>query len=412
MNKKKYSSVLKGIAILIFGMVIGWFLFSAPVHEDTATVHEHTSATVWTCSMHPDVRQPGPGRCPICGMHLIPLETAGDDSFIQVRMSDEAMKLANIQTTIVGMGALRKEVRLRGTVQTDERRVSSQAAHVPGRIEQLVVNFTGEYVRKGAVLAYVYSPELVTVRQELREAYAMLETQPALYEAARAKLKAWKLDDAQIDAILTGQHASDRFPVTADVSGIVIARNVSVGDYVARGASLYEIADLSRVWVHFDVYESDMSWVTKGDTVVFTVSSFPGQEFTGTITFVDPLLDPQTRVAAARVELSNPSFVLKPGMFVSGVIRSGMEGSDELVVPRSAVMWTGVRSVVYIKVSSGDGVAFEMREVVLGPALGDRYIIKEGLKPGEEVVTNGTFTVDAAAQLEGKASMMGGRSHQ
>jgi Cu(I)/Ag(I) efflux system membrane fusion protein len=182
---------------------------------------------------------------------------------------------------------------------------------------------------------------------------------------------------------------------------------INPGDYVRRGEAIYEIADLSKVWVLFDVYEPDINWIKKGDRVAFSIASLPGESFSGTITWLDPMIDPKTRVAKARVEFINTGGKLKPEMFASGRVEAGSANkSNSIVVPKTAVMWTGKRSVVYVKTNSGQGVNFIMREVTLGSALGDSYLVESGLKEGEEIAVNGTFSIDAAAQLAGKRSMM------
>lgn len=359
--------------------------------------------------MHPQIRQNEPGDCPICGMDLIPLEADQNDEIdpMAISMSPTAMALANIQTAAVGAVAPVKQVRLNGKIQEDERLVYAQASHIPGRIEQLMVNFTGEYVQKGQKIASVYSPELVTAQQELFEAQKIKETQPQLFIAAKEKLKNWKLTDAQIDQILQSGQAGETFDIRADVSGYVIKKMVDPGNYVRTGEAIYQIADLSEVWVLLDVYESDMSWIKKGDKVEFTVASLPGESFHGTISFLDPVIDPKTRVAKARVATSNPGLKLKPEMFVSGTVEAKLANrQDAVVVPKTAVMWTGQRSVVYVKSETEQGVNFKMRQVTLGPALGESYIIENGLQKGEEIAVNGTFSIDAAAQLAGKPSMM------
>jgi Cu(I)/Ag(I) efflux system membrane fusion protein len=161
------------------------------------------------------------------------------------------------------------------------------------------------------------------------------------------------------------------------------------------------------VWLLFDVYESDIGWIKKGDKVEYTVASLPGESFSGTISFLDPVIDPKTRVAKARVATTNPDSKLKPEMFVSGTVQAQLtKKSEAIVVPKTAVMWTGQRSVAYVQSSTEQGVSFKMREVTLGPALGESYIIENGLQEGEEIAVNGTFSIDAAAQLAGKPSMM------
>jgi len=392
---------------------LGWLIFGGTgdkaKDEHQVENQEVGKETIWTCSMHPQIRQNEPGQCPICGMDLIPLEDDHNDDIdpMAISMSATAVQLANIQTAVVGSMDQVKQVRLNGKIQEDERLVFSQSSHVPGRIEKLMVNFTGEYVNKGQVIASVYSPDLVTAQEELFEAQKVKDTQPQLFNAAKEKLRTWKLTNSQIEQILQSGTTTATFDIQADVSGYVIQKKVNPGDYVQRGESIYKIADLSKVWMLFDVYESDIGWIKKGNKVEYSVASLPGETFTGTISFLDPIIDPITRVAKARVATANPGLKLKPEMFVSGIVQAQLrKTSDAVVVPKTAVMWTGQRSVVYVKSVSDQGLNFKMREVTLGPALGESYVIADGLAKGEEIAVNGTFSIDAAAQLAGKPSMM------
>ena len=410
-NRETIIIVLVTLAI---GLLLGWLIFGGS--ESTATEehqHEHSAEevageTTWTCSMHPQIRQPEPGDCPICGMDLIPLEEEQNSEIDPnaVSMSATAMQLANIQTAVVGSSELLKVVRLNGKVQEDERLIFSQSSHIPGRIEDLKVNFTGDYVKKGQVIASVYSPDLVTAQEELFEAQKIKDSQPQLFEAAKEKLKNWKLTDDQINQILASGKTLETFDVLAEVSGYVTQKKVNTGDYVRRGEAIYEVADFSHIWVLFDVYESDLLWIKKGDKVTYTIESLPGETFEGTIHYLDPVINPKTRVAKARVVQSNTALKLKPEMFVSGKVEAKLPQTDAVVVPKTAVMWTGKRSVVYVKSQTEKGVCFNMREVDLGPALGESYVIEDGLLKGEEIAVNGTFSIDAAAQLAGKPSMM------
>jgi len=393
--------------------LLGWLIFGGTSDntKDELQIenHEVGDETIWTCSMHPQIRQNEPGDCPICGMDLIPLEDNKNDDInpMAISMSPTAMQLGNVQTAVVGTMDQVKHVRLNGKIEEDERLVFSQSSHVPGRIENLMVNFTGDYVKKGQVIASVYSPGLVTAQEELYEAQKVKDTQPQLFNAAKEKLKTWKLTNAQIEQMLQSGTTEETFDIQSDVSGYVIQKKVNPGDYVQKGETIYEIADLSRVWVLFDLYESDMGWIKKGDKVDYTVASLPGETFTGTISFIDPIIDPRTRVAKARVATANSGLKLKPEMFVSGIVEAELQKkSDAVVVPKSAVMWTGQRSVVYVKSITDQGVNFIMREVTLGPALGESFVIEDGLVRGEEIAVNGTFSIDAAAQLAGKPSMM------
>lgn len=405
------TTVIIAISTLVIGLLFGWLIFGRS-NEPQADEHNHSttaeSETIWTCSMHPQIRQNEPGDCPLCGMDLIPLEsTDGELDPMAVSMSPTAMQLAQVQTMVVDKGKTNKSIRLNGKVQADERLLFTQSSHIPGRIEKLSVNFTGEFITQGQVIAYVYSPELVTAQEELFEAKKIKESQPALFDAAKEKLKNWKLSDKQIDQIVASNKSIEQFPILANVSGYVTKKMVNLGDYIKQGEALYEIADLSKVWVLFDVYESDMTWVNKGDAVIYTVQSIPGKTFKGKISYIDPVIDPKTRVAKARLEATNKGLMLKPEMFTTGTIEAKTNTNyTSLTVPKTAVMWTGKRSVVYVMQMSAQGVSFIMREVVLGPELGESYVIEEGLQPGEEIAINGTFSIDAAAQLAGKPSMM------
>ena len=408
----KNKTYLKAAGILLAGLFLGWMIFggSNNSHDDHQTT-ESSENQIWTCSMHPQIRQNEPGDCPICGMDLIPLEvTYGGGEAVGYQMSENAMKLANVQTMVLGRGDAEREIRLNGKVQVDERNTYSQSTHIPGRIEQLAINFTGEQVSRGQNLATVYSPELVTTQEELLQAYRIRESQPELFEAAKNKLRNWRIGDAQIQQILSGGKSLQRFSIRADVNGIVTEKMVDLGDYVERGMPIYEISDLSKVWVLFDLYEGALSWVKEGSKVEYTINSLPGETFEGTISFIDPLLDPQTRVATARVEVDNRDGRLKPEMFASGVVKNNLDQTQtreqQLVIPKSAVLWTGKRSIVYVKTGGGNNSSFQLREITLGPSLGDSYVVQDGLEPGEEIVSNGAFTIDAAVQLSGGRSMM------
>ncbi len=402
MKSDRIKQIGFGVLLILVGLAIGWFIKG----DEATTEHQHEAAQdqIWTCAMHPQIRQNKPGDCPICGMELIPLSET-NSVMTQVKMSPTAMQLADIRTLVVGKGKGEKSLRLNGKVQEDERQTFTQSAHIPGRIETLNVNFTGEFVQKGQQLAVLYSPELVTAQEELLEAARL--SQPGLLEAAKARLKSWKLTDQQIRNILVKGSPQQNFPVFAQNSGYITKKLVNNGEYIKQGQALYEISDLSKVWIQFELYETQLKWVKKGDKISFTVASLPGEKFSGKINYVDPTIDPKTRVALARLEVPNKGMKLKPEMFVSGEVQGeAQEEQASIVIPKTAVLWTGKRSIVYVKHASEQGVHFEMREVELGSRLGDQYVIESGLKLGDEIAYHGAFSIDAAAQLQGKSSMM------
>jgi len=397
--------------ILILGMFIGWFLFHPSQNRKDKHIHQEevTKGTIWTCAMHPQIRMEQPGKCPICGMELIPLgknSTTSIDTSV-IHLSKEAAQLANVLTSIVTKHKPVKEVRLYGKVQADERLFQSQTAHIPGRIERLYVNFTGETVIKGQVLAEIYSPELITAQQELLETVKTKQLQPELYEASKEKLRLWKLTDDQIAKIESSGVVRNNFEVVSNTSGTVTARRINSGDYVSQGTILFDIADLSKVWIMFDAYESDLQFLHTGENLSFTLQALPGVNFSGNIIFIDPVIDPVTRIAKVRVESGNQSGKLKPEMFATGTVFTTLnEFRNNMIIPKTAVLWTGKRSIVYVRQPGTDEPVFKLREIGLGPMLGDSYVVTDGLTEGEEIVTSGTFSVDAAAQLEGLPSMM------
>lgn len=399
------------VLTLIFGVFLGWLVFHPSQKKEEK--HDHSTevaqGTIWTCAMHPQIRMEKPGKCPICGMELVPLvknSTSNIDPSA-IHFSKEAAQLANVLTSYVTKQKPVKEVRLYGKVQADERLFQSQTAHVPGRIERLFVNYTGETVEKGQILAEIYSPELITAQQELLETVKTKQSQPELYEASKEKLRQWKLTDDQIAEIESSGVVQNNFEVVSNTSGTVTARRVNTGDHVSQGSILFDIADLSKVWIMFDAYESDLQFLHIGEKLSFTLQSFPGIDFSGKIVFIDPVIDPVTRVAKVRVETGNQSGKLKPEMFATGIVSTTLnEYRNNMVIPKTAVLWTGKRSVVYVKQPGTDEPIFKLRQIGLGPMLGESYVITDGLTEGEEIVTSGTFSVDAAAQLEGKPSMM------
>jgi Cu(I)/Ag(I) efflux system membrane fusion protein len=405
----KYSLLLTG------GILIGWLFFHSSQKSDIKSIQpaETVISTIWTCAMHPQIQMPQPGKCPICGMELIPLKQSNikaDAGFI--RLSKEAAALANVTTSVVSKQRAFKEIRLYGKVQYDERLFQSQVAYVAGRIEKLYVNFTGEVVRKGQAVALIYSPDLVTAQQELIEAAKIKQQQPEIYEAAKEKLRQWKITDNQIESVEKSGSVTENFEIVATTSGILTNRSVNNGQYISRGTILFTVSELSTVWILFDAYESDLQYLATGNRLTFSLQAIPGRNFSGNISFIDPAIDPITRVAKVRIEMPNQNGLLKPEMFATGIVSTTLNKfTDNIVIPKSAVLWTGKRSIVYVKQPYTDEPIFKIREIGLGPMLGESYVVTDGLSEGEEIVTNGTFSVDAAAQLEGKPSMMNSKEN-
>ncbi len=414
------TNILRSLVLIMGGIIIGALLFgfggnnSEQQEHTEEETHEHDEqgeeSTVWTCSMHPQIREDEPGDCPICGMELIPADEEDQDQKDpqKITLTERAAKLAEIQTSKVVRSLPEKELSLTGKIQVDERLVNSQSVHFPGRIEKLYLNFKGESVRKGQNIAKIYSPALISAQEELLEAIKNRSPESDMVEAAKEKLRQWKLSEQQIEDIIDEGQVREEMTVQADTDGIVYEKLVNKGDYIKKGDVLYNIARVDRVWVMFDAYQEDIQFISEGDEISFEVSSVPGKTFESTVKFIDPVMDSKSRVARIRAEADNKNGSLKPGMFADGTLYSRLDGveNERITIPRSAVMWTGKRSVVYRKVDNQGVSGYKLQEVVLGPSLGDTYVIEQGLDEGDEVVTYGTFAVDAAAQLAGKPSMM------
>jgi Cu(I)/Ag(I) efflux system membrane fusion protein len=379
------------------------------------------AATVYTCSMHPQVRTTDPkAKCPICGMDLVPVtrgEDDGDPSVPRLSVSPRSAALMQVETAPVERRAVSASILLYGKVDVDETRLRHIAAWVPGRLEKLFVDTTGVEVRAGQPMVLVYSPPLVAAQQELVQSLEAVRRLPegaapshragaqALAAAARDKLTLLGLDEALVEEIARNGRVADRLTLTSPVDGVVTARDATEGMYVETGQRIYSLADLSHVWVQLEAHERDLPWLRVGQPVTFSVRALPGESFRGTVAFIQPTVGEATRTVQVRVNVPNPGRRLKPGMFVTGEVQAPREGAAPLVVPASAPLVTGRRAVVYVQVE-GKTPTFEGREVVLGPKAGDHYVVLEGLAEGDLVVTRGAFKIDSELQIRARPSMM------
>lgn len=429
---------LRSAALLLLGFVLGGAVFSArscansEPEAETAAPTEAQTHTVWTCSMHPQIRQPEPGQCPICGMDLIPAtkdETSASGAPERVVLSQRAQALARLRTTEVHrLADAAAELRLLGRIEADETTRKDITAWIGGRIDKLHVNSTGERVRAGQAVATMYSPEVFAAHQDLLAAKRQVDqlatgaeatrkAARAALEAARDRLRLLGIPDDELQQMETQPRPTRSLPIRSPFSGTVIERLATEGAYVSTGTPLYRIANLNSLWVQLDAYESDLAELAVGQPVRVEVRAFPGEEFEGSVTFIDPTLDPRTRTAQVRVQLNNQAGRLRPGMFAEATVaaKTGAEpGSDEgpLVIPASAPLFTGRRAVVYVEERDGNTTGYEPRTVRLGPRLGNAYPVVAGLSEGERVVTRGAFTLDADLQIQGGPSMMAEASSQ
>ncbi|MFI8379957.1 efflux RND transporter periplasmic adaptor subunit [Leeuwenhoekiella sp. NPDC079379] len=411
MNK----SVVYILIAAVLGLGLGYILFNTTTKNSVANdeaSHEHSaneSVQLYTCSMHPQIIREEPDDCPICGMDLVEKESnAFGLSANQFKMSENAMALADIQTWVIGNSSESNaaSITLSGKIAVNENETATQSAHFDGRIETLTIKSLGQQVAKGQRVATIYSPELVAAQQELITASKIKETQPRLYAAVRNKFKNLMISSSVLNEIEKTGTIITRFPIYSNVSGVVTEISVTEGAHVMNGSAIFKVSNLSSIWAEFDVYERQLSQLEKGQNLAIKTNAYPNKTFTGEISFIDPILNTDTRTVIIRATLKNSEDLFKPGMFVSATVENNNSAATtDINIPASAILWTGERSLVYVKPNPTQSV-FEMREVSLGPKKEDSYSIVSGLSPGEEIVVNGTFTVDAAAQLGGKKSMM------
>ncbi len=398
------NSFLKNIfgyfLIFVCGVFLGWFLFhsSETVVNKEAVVAEATN--LWTCSLHPDVRKNEAGKCPICDLNLIPLDQyKKQNNQGIVRFSNDSEDLARLQTTVIAKQNPTKDIYIYGKVLADEMVVQKQTATISGRLDKMMINTTGERVTKGQTLALLYSPEFVSAQQELLEASQNKSSEPGTYTSARARLQKFGLTDAQITAIEKSDRVKINTEVTSSISGVVTARLVNDGEYIKKGSTIYEVADLSKVWVTFDAYEGDLPFLNKGDFITFTCKALPGSSFTGNIQYVYPEIDPNTHLSKVRVEFDNTNGKLKPEMHATGIVHANMaKYTDQLVVPVSAVLSSSSQPFVYVKQADGNETVFRSRSVTLGPKIGDSYIVKSGLSEGEEIILQGASNLSSSSK--------------
>ncbi|MCP4378866.1 MAG: DUF3347 domain-containing protein [bacterium] len=459
------------LACVAVGYFLHWALAPAtsrqpttqPSSGGTASIQpgELTSgAQLYVCSMnfshHPYFASTDPDeKCGYCGMSLI----------------TPSAKLLDFETVAVVRMFPQAEIRMVGKIDFDETKLAYITAWAPGRLDRLFVDYTGVPVRKGDHMVELYSPELLSAQEELlagiRAVKDLKDSDVAvvrkstldMVKAAREKLRLWGITPVQIKAIEKSGKASDHITIHAPVGGIVIDKNARQGMYVKTGDRIYTIADLKSVWVNLRAYESDLMWLRYGQKVEFTSVAYPGEKFSGMISFIDPVLDARTRTVKVRVNASNADGRLKPGMFVKATIRTKIavggkvmdaaltgkwicpmhpsvikdgpgkcdicemdivtaeslgyvdgaeaaKGSKPLVIPVTAPLLTGKRAVVYVRVKDTPKPTFELRTVELGLRAGRYYIIRKGLKAGDRVVTRGAFAIDSDRQISAQSSML------
>ena len=465
--------ILIAVVILV-AFALGYHLgqpASTTVHRTPAPDETPAKQQWYTCSMHPKFKFPDKNaKCPICGMDLIPVSDNSSDDVgpRQLSLTAGAEARADIATALVKRQFVDMELNLLGLVNFDETRVKTLSAWVGGRLDRLFVDYEGIAVSPGDRLIKLYSPELYAAQVEFLQALESYEelknsdspivvkSAEATVEAAHEKLRLLGLTKKQVNSIQKGKSAQDTIEIRAPLGGVVIKKYAAEGQYVKTGSPIYTLADLRKLWVWLDVYESDLSFIRYGQAVEIKTEAYGDETFQGWISFIDPLLNKSTRSVRVRVIVDNQKGRLKPNMFVSATVKvkvgakgaivdsnlsgkwisprhpevvrdkpgicphcgiklvsaeqlgyaSGEEAKAPLIVPATAVLITGKRAVVYLKDPKKNEPTFNGVDVRLGARVGDYYIVLKGLEEDDEVVVEGAFKLDSALQILSKPSMM------
>lgn len=411
------------------GVLLGALFFSSspPPHQhDKKAAPEAKEETIWTCSMDPQVKQNKPGKCPICGMDLVPASTLNgsdtDTSKGEIRLSERAKKLAKLRTTDVTTLAIdADQTKLIGQITADEGTQRTITPWIEGRIDRLYVTNTGTKVRSGQALARLYSPTIYTTHQELLAAQAQIKAlqgaAPYAKQAARTQLQTIE-QKLRLLGLSTNERARmaqatkpwSHITIRSTATGTITQRMVEQGQYVKVGQPLFKVTNLSKVWVQLDAYESDLPQLNNKQAVTLTFEALPKYTTQGQIEFIDPIIDPRTRTAQVRVGLQNKDGRLKPGMVVNATIQRALTQPGDplpLVIPKTAPLFAGKRALVYVeKQTDAQGSIYLGKQVKLGALVNDQYIVLAGLSRGDKVVTHGAFAIDADLQMRGGLSLL------
>jgi len=450
------------ITLLIVGVLIGRFSVPKAAHDHSGHEQaeggstESDAPTTWTCSMHPQIKLPKMGKCPICFMDLIALTSSGgEEGPRELKMSEAALALAEIETTEVKRDEASVKTSLVGKMSIDTTRVQDIALLAEGEVRKLFVSYEGITVKKGDHLAEIYSPEVYAAGQDYLIALDSPTVDDDLISSSLKKLKLLAIPQKYIEAIEKNRNVPETFTLISPSDGFVKMIKGYQGMWIKKGDMLLRIVDMSSLWAHLDAYESDLAWIRYGQKVTIQAEAIPGRIFEGVVTYIPPELDDRTRTVKIRVNVPNMNLDLKPGMFVSAILESKVSAKGSvlaeefqgkwispmhpeiikdqpgscdicgmalvkaedlgygntqpsrlpLLIPASSVLITGKRAVVYIR-KPGDAPVFEGREILIGPRAGHLYVVLEGLKEGEKIVTKGNFKIDSALQIQAKPSMM------
>lgn len=396
---------------IVLGLI---FLFAACKNnkeKDTGNAkHAAHGDVYYTCSMHTQVMQDKPGNCPICGMKLIEVSKTSTPDNDGVQLNEQQMQLGNILTDTIRNGMIGDQMVLTATLNADQRLINAVSARVMGRIEKLYFKNLGDYVRKGDKLFDIYSEELNNAKQEYLLA---LERQKrldnsivdftAIIQSAKNKLLLWGLSEVQIKDISGKKIASPLTTFYSPVAGYITTLDISEGEYATEGGTIVRIADLSSLWAEAQVYNSQLSQIDNNAVASVQFPDLPGKQINGKIEFMNPEINPQTRITLLRVNIANSGNVLKPGMPAYVTIKG--KQVNTLTLPSNAVLRTGTGTSVWVQTGSR---SFKSRMVEIGKEDGDRVQIKSGLQEGDIVVISGAYLLNSEFIFKKGANPMEG----
>ena len=419
--------VMAVTAVVLFAMYQYW-----PSRRSFGRLSNVNSEARWSCPMHPQLQRAEKGTCPSCGMPLVRIApndnsidkqqplSLPDSAIDQIKVAPEEVARLAITTQKAEQRLLVREFEVDGKVDADEERLVAVPSRVAGRIEKMYVGVTGQTIHKGDPLYLIYSPSLVAFQEEYLLALSnrqRLQSSPyaqvqenalQLVEAARKRLAFAGFTAEQVHQLEQAGHTQDEVTFQATMAGTVMKKHVVQGTYVEQGDPIYTLADLSKVWVLARVPEHEISWITVGQKVRITIVSLPAEIFSGAVTFIDPVVDPETRTVRVRTEISNYYHKLKPEMFGRVKIRS-VSSKPVLSIPGSALIDASPLPLVYVEKENGFFVA---RQVTVGQETPEYIAILDGLAEGERVVVRGNFFVDSQRQLHKGSSVLWGSAKE
>ncbi|MEO6405898.1 MAG: efflux RND transporter periplasmic adaptor subunit [Ferruginibacter sp.] len=404
------QTVFKSIIIITSVITI---LFTANSCSNKKQVHQHTEkevTTYYTCSMHPQVQQPNPGNCPICGMKLIKAEKTAKPKPDELLLSDQQIRLGNITVDTIGNSILGDETVLPATINFNQRLSNIISSRVMGRIERLHFKNVGDYVAKGQNLFDIYSEELNNAKQEYilaiqqqKELGNSIIDFQQLIQSARNKLQLWGMSNAQINQLSKSKNAPTTTSFYSNASGYITSLDVKEGEYVMEGGSVVQLADLSTLWVEAQVYTSELSKIDPNETAMVKIPDMPGTQFNGKIEFVNPEINTETRINLIRIAIPNANHHLKPGMpayvYIKGTQRNAIS------LPIDAVIRDGNGATVWIKTGKN---TFKSKMVQVGLEVENRIEITGGLNAGDVVVTTGAYLINSEYIFKNGAKPMDG----